>query len=93
MLEKSFKNKDLGIELKSFIDKKQNVWFLGKDVADILGYSNVRKAILNHVDSEDKKRIFTIIPAYPKRVRWLQVVVCVLILMNQASTLLFYLQS
>ena len=66
MLEKSFKNKDLGIELKSFIDKKQNVWFLGKDVADILGYSNVRKAILNHVDSEDKKQIFTHHTSVPK---------------------------
>ena len=57
MLEKTFKNKDLGIELTSFIDKQQNIWFLGKEVAEILGYTNVRKAIWNHVDSEDKQLI------------------------------------
>lgn len=29
-------------------------WFVGKDVADILGYKNSRKALSDHVDSEDK---------------------------------------
>lgn len=29
-------------------------WFVGKDVAEVLGYSNSRKAIADHVDSEDK---------------------------------------
>jgi len=29
-------------------------WFVGRDVAEILGYSNPSKAILNRVDSEDK---------------------------------------
>lgn len=29
-------------------------WFVGKDVADILGYANSRKAIFDHVDEEDK---------------------------------------
>lgn len=29
-------------------------WFVGKDVAEKLGYSNTRKAISDHVDSEDK---------------------------------------
>ena len=28
--------------------------FVGKDITDILGYSNSRKAILDHVDEEDK---------------------------------------
>ena len=66
MLEKKFVNKDLGIELKSFIDKKQNVWFLGKDVAGILGYSNTKKAVLIHVESEDKQQIFTRHASGPK---------------------------
>ena len=57
MLEKTFKNEELGIKLTSFIDNQQNTWFLGKEVAESLGYSNVRKAIWNHVDSEDKKLI------------------------------------
>ena len=29
-------------------------WFVGKDVADVLGYKNQRDAISKHVDSEDK---------------------------------------
>ena len=29
-------------------------WFVGKDVAEALGYSNARKAVLVHVDAEDK---------------------------------------
>lgn len=29
-------------------------WFVGKDAADILGYSNTRKALIDHVDDEDK---------------------------------------
>ena len=93
MLEKKFNNEDLGIELTSYIDNKQNVWFLGKDVAEILGNSNVRKAIWIHVDSEDKKQIFTHHTSYPKWVRWLQVVVCVLILMNPVSTPFYYPQN
>ena len=59
MLEKKFTNKDLGIELSSFIDKKQNVWFLGKDVAELLGYSKTRDALSRHVDNEDKQQLFT----------------------------------
>lgn len=34
------------------IDNKP--WFVGKDVADILGYQNPQKAIRDHVDFEDK---------------------------------------
>lgn len=29
-------------------------WIVGKDVAEILGYTNPRKAIIDHVDEEDK---------------------------------------
>ena len=54
MLEKKFTNEELGFELTSYIDYKQNVWFLGKDVAKILGYSDTAQAIRKHVDEEDK---------------------------------------
>ena len=54
MLEKSFKNEDLGIELKSFIDKQQNVWFIGKDVAKILGFKDSVNALKRHVSLENK---------------------------------------
>ena len=58
VLEKKFANKDLGIELTSYIDKQQNVWFRGKDVAQILGYSDTDDAVRRHVSSENKMRQF-----------------------------------
>lgn len=36
------------------ITKDGEPWFVGKDVAEILGYSNTRKALADHVDEEDK---------------------------------------
>ena len=30
-------------------------WFVGRDAAEILGYSNASKAVIVHVDEEDKK--------------------------------------
>lgn len=32
-------------------------WFVGKDIAGILGYGNTRDAILSHVDEEDRRVI------------------------------------
>ena len=54
MITQTYKNNDLGIEITSYIDKKQNIWFKGKDVAEILGYSDTNQAIRKHVDKEDK---------------------------------------
>ena len=31
------------------------IYFVGKDVAEILGYAKARNAIANHVEEEDKK--------------------------------------
>lgn len=36
------------------IEKDGEEWFVGKDVATALGYSNTRNAIAKHVDEEDK---------------------------------------
>lgn len=36
---------------------KDEPYFVGKDVADILGYSNTRKALKDHVDEEDKNTV------------------------------------
>ena len=38
----------------NIIKKDDDIWFRAKTVAIILGYSNSRKAINDHVDSEDK---------------------------------------
>ena len=59
MMKKRFDNEELGIEITSYIDKQQNIWFCGKDVAKILGYSKTRDALSRHVDNEDKKQLFT----------------------------------
>ncbi|WP_304067569.1 phage antirepressor KilAC domain-containing protein [Megamonas hypermegale] len=36
------------------MEKDNDVWFVGKDVATVLGYSNASKAVAVHVDTEDK---------------------------------------
>ena len=38
-----------------YIDSRQNIWFKGKDITQILGYTHTDKAIRNHVDDEDTK--------------------------------------
>ncbi len=50
---KIFENKEFG-EIRTVI-KDGEPWFVGKDVAEILGYSNTSKAVMNHVDEEDKR--------------------------------------
>jgi prophage antirepressor-like protein len=35
-------------------EKDGQVWFVGKDIADVLEYANSRRAINSHVDEEDK---------------------------------------
>ena len=54
MLQKTFNNEELGIKLNSYIDKQQNAWFKGKDVADILGYKDTNQAIRKNVSTENK---------------------------------------
>ena len=54
MLQKLFKNQELGIEITSLIDQKQNVFFFGKDVAQILGYKDSVNALKRHVSKENK---------------------------------------
>lgn len=47
-----FKNEEFGQVRTVLIEGEP--WFVGKDVAEILGYSNPQKAIRAHVDEEDK---------------------------------------
>ena len=42
-------------ELTSYIDDKQNVWFKGNDIAQILGYSDTDQALRKNIDPEDRK--------------------------------------
>lgn len=53
-----FTNEEFG-EIRT-INIDDEPWFVGKDVAKALGYSNSRKALADHVDDEDKKDGVTI---------------------------------
>lgn len=48
-----FDNKEFGSIRTMNIDG--TVWFVGKDIAEILGYANASKAVLTHVSDEDKE--------------------------------------
>lgn len=49
---KIFENSEFGkIQV---IERNGEPWFIGKDVAEILGYTNPRKALNDHVDDDDK---------------------------------------
>lgn len=50
-----FENAELGSVRTLCIDGEP--WFVGKDVADVLGYTNSRKALADHVDDEDKNTV------------------------------------
>ena len=47
-----FTNKEFGSVRTMVIDDE--IWFVGKDVAASLGYSNTSKAVITHVDEDDK---------------------------------------
>lgn len=47
-----FENKEFG-KVRT-VDIGGEPWFVGKDVAEALGYSNPRKTLIDHVDDEDK---------------------------------------
>ena len=49
---KIFENPQFG--LIRTLELNGEPWFVGKDVAEVLSYSNPRKAIIDHVDEEDK---------------------------------------
>ena len=50
----TFKNSEFGQLRTVMIDSV--LWFVGKDVATALGYTNHRKALHDHVDEEDTQK-------------------------------------
>lgn len=48
-----FNNPEFG-EIRT-VEIDNEPWFVGKDVAEALGFSNSKDAILNHVDEDDRK--------------------------------------
>lgn len=52
---KIFENKEFG-EIRTVIENGEP-WFVGRDVADILGYQNGSRDINRHVDEEDRHKV------------------------------------
>lgn len=50
-----FDSEDFGRTTVLMIDNE--AWFIGKEIAEKLGYSNTRDALIRHVDEEDRKLI------------------------------------
>lgn len=50
----TFQHKQFG-DLRIY-DENGEIWFVGKDVAESLGYDNPRKAITTHIDEEDRRK-------------------------------------
>ena len=53
IIEKVFRYEQTDLPI---IKYKDEIWFRGKTVAEILGYAIQRKAICEHVDPEDKRK-------------------------------------
>ena len=51
-IEKTFANNELEIELTSYIDDKQSIWFKGKDIAQILGYHDTDNVLRRHLSDK-----------------------------------------
>ena len=51
-----FVNKELELEVRA-VEINGEGWLVGKDIAEVLGYSNSSDALRTHVDEEDKKQI------------------------------------
>lgn len=49
----AFSNREFQ-QLRVIEDTNGNPWFIGKDVAESLGYTNARDAMIKHVDYDDK---------------------------------------
>ncbi len=45
----------LEVPIEYLMGLNDEPWFVGKDLTDILGYSNSRKALKDHVDKEDQQ--------------------------------------
>ena len=46
----------------SVIKCKDEIWFRGKTVAEVLGYAIQLRAILDHIDHEDKRKLSELVP-------------------------------
>ena len=53
-------NHEMFGQIRTMTNEKGETFFVGKDVAEALGYKNTRKALLDHVDKDDREDGVTI---------------------------------
>ena len=53
MITRTFETMDITM----IRDDDNEIWFKGRNIASILGYKNTKKAIIDHVDTEDKQKM------------------------------------
>lgn len=54
---KIFENADLSVQVRTITDENGEPWFVGKDIAEALGYKNPAEALNEHVDDDDRKSL------------------------------------
>ena len=64
---KTFSNNEFG-EIR-VLEIENEPWFVGRDIATVLGYSNPPKAVRTHVDKEDKEIIRILTPGGKQNVK------------------------
>ena len=57
--EINYKNEQLNVEMNCYINKKNEIWFRGKEIALMLGYKNPERAVRKYVPDDDKISIET----------------------------------
>ena len=63
---KTFSNNEFG-EIR-VLEIENEPWFVGRDIATVLGYSNPPKAVRTHVDEEDKGNIKILTPGGKQKI-------------------------
>ncbi|MGN1274501.1 MAG: phage antirepressor [Thermoguttaceae bacterium] len=54
LLTQTFSDNEFG-DIRVIMDDKNEPWFVGREIAEKLGYSNTSDALVKHVDPEDKQ--------------------------------------
>ena len=54
MQKGNYKNEELNVQINCYIDKHNELWFRGKEIALILDYKNPLTAVRNFVHDGDK---------------------------------------
>ena len=55
--EINYKNEILNVEMNCYINKNNEIWFRGKEIASMLGHQNPERAVRKYVPDDDKKSI------------------------------------